>query len=373
MVRRLLVLVLVACSSSSNSKPPVVTAPPAPTAAAVNAVDPEANHEVASEEVTFTAGGRTIGGTLVAPRAPGKWPAVLLLAGSGPTDRDWNTPLIPTKNGSGALLANALAKHGAVVLRFDKAGSGKNPGPPAAEWTIDTYRDEAAAALALLRARAEVRTDRIFVAGHSEGGIHATRLAAREPVAGVIYLASASRTLVDTLLAQIEAQLRNPMAMLSERAIEAELTTLRAAFADFMAGKPVDPQRASKLPQLQALVKQMIEPTTAKLMRDMFGFDNAVEAAKLSGPFFVLAGGKDLQIDPELDGKRLDQALRDANRDVTFHLAPDADHVLKHEAKSKDELRANPLAMQNNYNAEDRELDGDVVRALVAWLATRTR
>lgn len=368
---RSLLILLVACSSTA--RPPIAKQnddEPAPTGHAI-AVD--GAHDVASEEVTFTAGARTIPGTVTAPKASGRWPAVLLLAGSGPTDRDWNSVLIPTKNGSGALLATELAKHGAVVLRFDKAGSGKNPGPPVAEWTIDTYRDEATAALALLRARPDVRRDRVFVVGHSEGGIHATRLAQSTHVDGIVYLSSASRTMVDTILAQLEAQLRNPGAMLSDKAIEQEMSGLRQAFTDFMAGKPVDPQKASRIPQLQQLVVGLINPATATLTRALLGFDNAAEAPKLAGPFFVFAGGKDVQIDPERDAKRLERALRAAERDVTFHLSPDADHVLKHEPKTLEQIRADPVTAQNAYNAEGRVLDRDFVAALVSWLAARSR
>ena len=361
-------LVLFAACSSADKQPTTV-----PKVEQADAITLEAKHEVASEEVTFTVGKRQVGGTIAAPKTPGRWPAILLLAGSGPTDRDWNSALIPTKNGSGALLATELAKHGAVVLRFDKAGSGKNPGPPVAEWTIDTYRDEAISALALLRARPDVRGDRVFVAGHSEGGIHATRLAQVAQVSGVIYLASASRTMVDTILAQLEAQLKNPMAMLSDKAIDQEMSGLRLAFAGFMAGKPVDPQKASRIPQLQQLVTGLINPATATLTRALLGFDNAVEAPKLAGPFYVSAGGKDVQVDPERDAKRLDKALRDAGRDVTFHHSPDADHVLKHETQTLEQIRANPQAAQNAYNAEERVLDEDFVGALVEWLAARSR
>jgi hypothetical protein len=367
----LVVALLVGCGSSSSTQPGA--RPSDRDAARVETFLREPMFEVASEDVTFSAGGRTVPGTLARPRTAGKRPAIVLLAGSGPTDRDWNSPAIPTKNGSGALLALELARRGAVVLRFDKAGSGKNPGPHPERWTLDTYREEAVAALALLRTRPDVRADRVFVIGHSEGGMHATRLAQVETVAGVCYLASLSRSMVDTMLSQIEAQLKNPAAMLSERAIDTELAGLRDALADFMAGKRVDPQRASKIPQLQQLVAGIVNPTTATLMRALIGFDNAAEAAKLPGPFFVLAGGKDVQVDVELDAKRLDRSLRDAGRDVTFHLAPDADHVLKHEPKSKDQIRANLLAAQNAYNAADRTLDADAVRALADWLAARSR
>ncbi len=365
-----LVVVLAACGGS-GSKP----AGPAQGPSG-KSVDPSAQLAIKSEDVTVTVGGRGVPSTIVAPTAAGPWPGVVMIAGSGPTDRNWNSPLLPAQNGSGKLLAEALAAHGAVVIRFDKAGSTKdNPGPPIAEFTFDTYRDEAVAVLAALRARPDVRTDRVFVAGHSEGGLHATRLALVAPteIAGVIYLSSASRSMADTMLTQIEGNLRNPLAMLSEQQITAELTSLRAALADFFAGKPVDPTKASALPPLQQLVAQMVSPQTAGLMRGLLGYDNAAEAPKVTVPVLIVNGAKDMQVDPELDAKPLHAAFIAAHRDATLHISPEADHVLKHEPKTLAEIRADQKAAQDAYNAEGRVLDADVLQAVVAWLAAHTR
>lgn len=360
-------IVLAACSGTD--KPVVSTAP---INAPPNAITLEAKFEVESEDVEINTGKHTFDGTITSPKAAGKWPAILIHAGSGPTDRDWNSMLLPAKNGSGALLANELSKHGAVVLRFDKLGTGKNVPTAGEELTLDRYRDDAYAALTFLKNRPNVRTDAVFLVGHSEGGLHVTRLAEIQKVAGVVYLSSLSRPEGETMLAQIEKQLHNPQAMLSEKAIDQEMDGLRAALADFFAGKPVDPQKASRIPKVQQLVRGLVNPATATLVRKLLAYDTAAEAAKLPGPFFVLAGGKDLQIDLE-DTKHLEKSLRDAGRDVTFHLSPDADHVLKHETKTLEQLRADPVSAQNNYNAEDRGLDDDAVKALVTWLATTSQ
>ncbi len=65
---------------------------------------------------------------------------------------------------------------------------------------------------------------------------------------------------------------------------------------------------------------------------------------------------------------RLVASLRSAKRDVTYHLSPDANHVLKHEPLSPEQLRADMAAVQTGSSAEGRALDQDVVTALVAWL-----
>src|SRR5262249_1666771 len=153
--------------------------------------------------------GRELGATLVKPQQ-GVWPGVLLIAGSGPTDRNWESPLLTGKNGSARQLAEVLASHGAVVLRYDKAGTGKTP-LPTTKLDCDTHLQEARAALAALRGRPEVDPKQIFIAANSEGGIWATRTVQAEPasVAGLIYLSAASRSMEVTMLDQIGANLRD--------------------------------------------------------------------------------------------------------------------------------------------------------------------
>src|SRR5262245_9070429 len=77
-----------------------------------------------STEVSWPLDSTTVYGTLVRPSGPGPFPAVVMVAGSGPTDRDWNSPLLPGTNGSARLLAEALAQAGIASLRYDKRASG---------------------------------------------------------------------------------------------------------------------------------------------------------------------------------------------------------------------------------------------------------
>src|SRR5215470_17165719 len=77
-----------------------------------------------STEVSWPLDSTTVYGTLVRPSGPDPFPAVVMVAGSGPTDRDWNSPLLPGTNGSARLLAEALAQAGIASLRYDKRASG---------------------------------------------------------------------------------------------------------------------------------------------------------------------------------------------------------------------------------------------------------
>src|ERR1700733_4461885 len=119
-----------------------------------------------SVEVSWPLGPTTVYGTLVMPDGAGPYPGVVLVAGSGPTDRDWNSPLLPGTNGSGRLLAEALARVGFASLRYDKRASG----PHVRETiplligaiTMQSHVDELVGAVCTLAEQQGVNRERIF-------------------------------------------------------------------------------------------------------------------------------------------------------------------------------------------------------------------
>jgi pimeloyl-ACP methyl ester carboxylesterase len=351
-IRSIVVLsILAAACGDATLAPSTAPAPPKV------AFDAHAKLAVASEEVVFDNG--NVPGTIVRPTAPGKYPGIIMMAGSGPTDRNWGSPIIPGPNPSGKLLAEALAAHGAVVLRFDKALTGANKDPVAPTTTIDIYRDEGRAALALLRERHDVDQALLFVLGHSEGVYHATRVALAEghAIAGVLLLSGTSRTLAQIVLAQIDAQVATAMPDQKD-AIHAAMAK---AFEDIAAGKPVDPAQVTPIPGLQTILRGLTAPGVGALASSLLKYEPLGEIGKLEVPIFVFGGRKDIQVDPELDAK----AIAAANSRSTLFVAPDANHVLEHEDRAKADIKP----AQARYYEADRVLDQATVDAIAQWIA----
>lgn len=317
------------------------------------------------EEVMWAIDDTTVGATLTLPEGNGPFPAVIMVAGSGPTDRDWNSPLLPGKNGSAALLADALTRAGYATLRYDKRVTGPNAAinmeKLMGQLSMQSHLDEMAGGVALLADHEAIDAARIFALGNSEGTLHALnyqRQATDTPLAGLILAAPPGRTLTDVLRSQIEPQLAGSLDPDSMMALYDE------AVARFLAGEPVAP--SPDLPEsLQQLLLGFEVPANLPFTRELFVVDSAEWLTEIDVPVLVLIGKKDIQIDWQADGTRLEEAVEDSAT-VTFVYPENANHVFKYEEKSADALTA---ADGVNYNAADRVLDDEALSAILTWLA----
>ena len=223
-------------------------------------------------------------GSVTVPKATGKHPAIVLVHGSGPNDMDESIgPNRMFKD-----LADGLASRGVVVLRFEKrthkygASSFDDP----ARFTVkEEVMDDANAALALVGAMPEVDPARVFLAGHSEGGSLAPRIAAVNPhIAGIILLAGNVRPLEDLIVEQVRYQARQagPMTPAIQQAIDA---------ADASA-------RELRNPDLQPgmTVHVLGAPLPASYVLDLRTYHPADVAASLTIPILVLQGERDYQV-----------------------------------------------------------------------------
>ncbi|MFG3253862.1 alpha/beta hydrolase family protein [Streptomyces sp. NPDC048172] len=286
-----------------------------------------------------------LAGTLTLPAGPGPHPAVVLLHGSGPLDREGNTPKV--RVGLATPLAEALAAEGIATLRYDRRGVGGTPGDWRAAGFVGNRLDGAAAVRALA-ARPDIRADAVAVVGHSEGALHAMALGGRPDVAAVVLLAGYACLGEDALRWQARSVLA---------ALPAPVRLLRPALRAF--GK----RQLRRFAAGTADVSRVAGfPVNARWTREMLRHDTRTDLAALRVPVLALAGDKDLQIDPaHLDEIR--RLVPGGGEQAEVHEIRDLTHVLR-----RDPGRPSMAA----YRRLLREpVDPEVLTRVTEWLVRR--
>ena len=319
-----------------------------------------------SSEVNWQLGSTTMYGTMDRPSGPGPFPAVVMVAGSGPTDRDWNSPLLPGTNGSARLLAEAFARAGIACLRYDKRASGpharENVPLLIGKLSMQSHVDELAGAVRTMASQAYVRDGRIFALANSEGTLHALNYQVHSPaipLAGLVLIGPPGRAVGTVARSQLAAQAA------SVPNGEAQLSLYDAAIARFLAGEPIDADPS--LPAgVQMLLKSLETPANLPFARELWTADAVPLLRQVDVPVLVIIGTKDLQVDWLADGEKLQHAAA-GHEEVTFLFPENANHVLKQELWPRSELV--PAEMTQSYNGPDTRLDPQALASILAWLA----
>ncbi len=251
-------------------------------------------------------------GTLELPEGPGPFPVALVIAGSGPTDRDGNSTLLPGRNDSLKLVARTLAEAGVASLRYDKRaiGESREAGLDEAGMTFDLAVEDAVRWLRQLDD--DARFARTLVVGHSEGSLVGMLASGPAGASAFVSLEGAGRPAADVLRSQLQGQL--PAELMDE--VDQVLRELEA-------GRTVDtlPPGIAAVPQIgQALFRQSVQP----YLVSWFRYDPARVLAELEAPSLVVQGTTDLQV-PVSDGER----LAAAGKHVTLARIEGMNHVLK--------------------------------------------
>ncbi len=271
------------------------------------------------EEKEATVGGPDwpLAGLLTLPKGDGPFPALVLVHGSGPNDRDETIgPNKPFRD-----LAWGLSSRGIAVLRFDKrtktygAKLIADPKLLASLTVREETIDDSLAALALLRATPKIAKDKVFILGHSLGGMLVPRIAlspGAESAAGFIIMAGLTRALEDTYVQQ--------------------MTYLFGLDGSLSAD---DKTKLEDIKQQAARIKALTEADAGKDERflnaapaywlDLRGYIPAEVVKKVSKPLLVLQGSRDYQVTIE-DFENWKKALAGRN-DVEFKLYPKLNHL----------------------------------------------
>jgi uncharacterized protein len=328
-VAAVVVVVLAGSSRAAAAQTPITHIVELPTPAAV-----------VEERFALERDGLTLEGTLAMPRQRvGAVPVVLIVAGSGPTDRNANGPLLNTN--AYAMLAWSLADAGLATVRYDKRGSGtsrRSGGDPASLTTDVFVADVMAGAKAL---GADRRFSRVFLLGHSEGAGHVLQAANRgAAVAGVMVVSPQGRKLVDVLREQFGRQ-----------ADSTTVTRIDSAFARYLRGEDPGP-----VPPIAAPI---MVPANRNYVRSMVAYDPQEEVRRLRAPLLIVQGTTDVQT-TIADAK----LLASAQPAATLVVLDGVNHVLKL-------VPTTDLALQTaSYRDPRMPLAPGVADAIVRWAST---
>jgi hypothetical protein len=268
-----------------------------------------------AESITLETPTATLYGTLQLPQTRSRVPVVLIISGSGPTDRDGNSPLLRGANNSLKLLAEALAANGIASVRYDKRGIGetgksmllaaKNTKsiPREEDLSFENYIDDA------VRWGKQLRSDRRFstltVIGHSEGSLIGMVAAQRMGANAFVSIAGAGRPIQEVILEQVKPQFSAELLKKTEEILE-----------QLAAGKTV----GSVPSELNAVFRPSIQPYMISWLR----YDPAKELTKLRIPLLIVQGTTDLQVTSG-DAKK----LADGNPAAKLLFIEGMNHVLK--------------------------------------------
>ncbi|QKY71093.1 alpha/beta hydrolase [Lentibacillus sp. CBA3610] len=247
----------------------------------------------------------TLYGELEKPDGEGPFPVMLIIPGSGPTDRDGNSSGIPGNNNSLKLLAEGLAEHGIASVRYDKRGVGNNleAAIPENELHFNQFVNDAVNWTELLEQEEDY--SHVGIIGHSQGALVGMLAAQESNADAFISLAGAGRSIDEVLYGQLEAQLSGDL-----------LDEVDVIMEKLQQGEEV--QGVSQ--ELQSVFR----PSAQSFMASWMQYDPAEEIAELDMPVLIAGGGRDLQV-PSSEA----ELLHDAKPDSEKILLEKMNHVLK--------------------------------------------
>jgi len=271
----------------------------------------------------------TLAATLTIPQGTGPFPGVVLITGSGAQDRDesllGHKPFL--------ILADYLTRHGIAVLRADDRGTGKSTGDFSKATTADLATDTEAG-VAYLKMRREVNAHKIGLIGHSEGGVIAPMVAARDSDVAYIVMMAGTGVPGDRVLpAQAEAiQIANgakPEQAAKDASKEQEILELVESQKDPAAlDKELRDKMKGEVPDAQ--IGMQISQVTSVWMRYFLTYDPATALRRVKCPVLVLNGSLDKQVLPDQNLPAIDKALEEAgNKHFEIEELPGLNHLFQ--------------------------------------------
>ena len=303
--------------------------------------EPKKPYPYKEEEVTVEnkAAGITLAGTLTEPETGNPFPAVVLITGSGPENRDeevfGHKPFL--------VLSDYLTRQGIAVLRYDDRGVGKSGGDSRTATSADLATD-AMAAFEYLKTRKDIDPKRIGLLGHSEGGVIAPIVANQAPGVAFVVLMAGTGLPGDSVL-----MLQSQLVAKAEGAADSTLAknaVVQRAMLDLAKTESDSAEAAAKLrPVLRQAMAEMSPADTGALdqavdqqlkmvlspwFRYFLNYDPRPALTKLQQPVLAIVGGKDVQVAPKENLAAIDAALKaGGNKDFLVKELPGLNHLFQ--------------------------------------------
>jgi pimeloyl-ACP methyl ester carboxylesterase len=298
--------------------------------------EPRMPFPYASEDVTFSnqKANIVLAGTLTMPAKTGNYPAVVLITGSGPENRDEEVfdhkPFL--------VISDYLTRNGIAVLRFDDRGVGKSTGVYKGATTAD-FATDVESAVTYLKTRKEINKKKIGLMGHSEGGIIAPMIAAKSGDISFIVLLAGPGIPGDELLLLQKEKIELAMNLDSQTVAKSQ-KIFKGAYQIILNSNNSEPDLKNKIrtyfrqsfssgapeEQVDALTNQIVNPYMIYFLK--YNPEPALEKVKC--PVLAINGEKDLQVPPEANLTAIKTALeRGGNKNVTTKIFPNLNHLFQ--------------------------------------------
>jgi uncharacterized protein len=316
--------------------------------------------------VTFenpAAAGVRIEGTLALPRGSKRFPAILIVTGSGKHDRNaqiagHELPLV---------LADAFTKQGYAVLRYDKRGVAKSTGDYQSANTLD-FASDAAAAVAYLRSRSDIDTAKVGIVGHSEGATIGAILAAKDSKLAFIVMMAGFAIKGDILVAEQNRR----FAIANGEAKEAATITYNLNRRLYEAIGASKDQSEAEARAREILTSAKPEPDQNEIdqammfaglpyMRFILAYDPTQPLSEVRVPVLYLCGSKDLILSPDVNLPLLRKDLAH-DRDVTVVELPGLNHIFQHAETGS----------PKEFAQIEETVAPEVVSLMTGWVAKHT-
>ncbi|HEV3039611.1 MAG TPA: alpha/beta fold hydrolase [Candidatus Angelobacter sp.] len=293
--------------------------------------DPVKPYPYREEELTYEnkLQGVTLAATLTIPSGKGPFPAVVLITGSGPQDRDeallGHRPFL--------VLSDFLTRKGIAVLRADDRGVGKSTGSFGKATTAD-FATDTEAGVAYLKTRPEVDQHKIGLIGHSEGGVIAPMVAARNLDVAFIVMMAGSGVPGDAIITEQLRLIEEASGKSHEQAVkdaadeEEVLALVKREKNDAVLENELREKLAGRIPKAQ--LGAAIQQATSPWFRYFVAYDPSSALIKVKCPVLAINGEKDLQVPPGQNLPAIRKALEaGGNKDFEVNELPGLNHLFQ--------------------------------------------